>query len=67
VTNSESLSGSLISPTPNCIVNAAADATNKFQVKAGSMWAEFSCPSVEAAPNEYCTANGFFVLENCEQ
>jgi hypothetical protein len=67
VTNSESLSTSLISPTANCIVDAAGTATNKFQVKGGSMWASFTCPSVEAAPNEYCTAGGFFVLENCEQ
>lgn len=67
VTNSESLSTSLISPTANCTVDAAGTASNKFQVKGGSMWASFSCPSVEAAPNEYCTAGGFFVLENCEQ
>jgi hypothetical protein len=67
VTNSESLSTSLISPTANCTVNAAKDGSNNFQVKGGSMWASFSCPSVEAAPNEYCTAGGFFVLENCEQ
>jgi hypothetical protein len=67
VTNSESLSNSLVSPTPNCVVNAAADASNRFQVKAGSMWASFTCPSVEAQPTDYCSANGFFVLENCEQ
>lgn len=67
VTNSESLSTSLISPTANCAVDAAGTPSNKFQVKDGSMWASFNCPSVEAAPNEYCTASGVFVLENCEQ
>lgn len=67
VTNSEALSGSLISPSANCVVNAAKDGTNNFQVKDGSIWASFSCPSVEAPPNEYCTASGFFVLENCDQ
>jgi hypothetical protein len=60
VTNSKDLSGSLISPSPNCVITA-------YQVKAGSMWASFTCPSVEAPPSEYCTASGFFVLENCEQ
>lgn len=67
VTNSESLSTSLISPSANCAVDAAGTSSNKFQVKGGSMWASFNCPSVEAAPNEYCTASGVFVLENCEQ
>jgi hypothetical protein len=60
VTNSKDLSGSLISPTANCVINA-------YQVKAGSMWASFACPAVEAPPGESCTASGFFVLENCEQ
>ena len=60
VTSSENLSGSLISPMANCLVEA-------YQVKAGSMWASFNCPSVEAPPSDYCSANGFFVLENCEQ
>jgi hypothetical protein len=60
VANREGLSSSLKSPMPNCAVEAS-------QVKAGSMWASFTCPSVEAQPSEYCTASGFFVLENCEQ
>ncbi len=67
LTNTASLSGSLASPAPNCVVNAAADGSNRFQVKPGSMWASFNCPSVEASPNEYCTASGVFVLENCDQ
>jgi len=67
VTNSTSLSQSMASPSSNCVVNAAADASNRFQVKPGSMWADFTCPSVEATPNEYCTAKGVFVLENCDQ
>jgi hypothetical protein len=67
VTNSEGLSGSLISPTPNCTIDAAKGTNNNFQVEPGHIWASFSCPSVEAAPNEYCTASGFFVLENCEK
>lgn len=61
VTSTESLSGSLISPSANCVVEA-------YTVQAGGiMWASFACPSVEAPPSDYCTANGFFVLENCEQ
>ena len=57
---SDDLSASLKSPMANCMVSA-------YQAKAGSMWASFACPSVEAPPSEYCTASGFFVLENCEQ
>jgi hypothetical protein len=50
-----------------CTIDGAAGVSNNFQVKAGSMWASFSCPSVEAAPSDYCRASGFFVLENCER
>jgi len=60
-------SGALSSPSANCTIDAAAAAGNNFQVKAGSIWGRFSCPSVEQAPSDYCKAEGFFVLENCDQ
>lgn len=51
----------------SCTVDAAAGMGANFQVKPGSIWASFSCSSVEAAPSDFCAATGFFVLENCEQ
>jgi hypothetical protein len=65
--NSQKLSSPLSAPSANCIVNAAAAPGNNFQVKAGSMWASYSCPSVEHQPSDYCKSDGFFVLENCSQ
>jgi len=59
--------GTLSSTSANCTLDAAAAAGNNFQVKAGSIWAHFSCPSVEQAPTDYCQASGYFVLENCQQ
>jgi hypothetical protein len=60
-------SGALSAPTASCVIDAAAAAGNNFQVKPGSIWAHFECPSVEQAPSGYCKAEGFFVLENCNQ
>ena len=60
-------SGALSAPSANCTIDAAAAAGNNFQVKAGSIWGRFDCPSVEQAPSNYCKAEGFFVLENCDQ
>jgi hypothetical protein len=60
-------SGALSAPSANCAIDAAAANNNNYQVKAGSMWAHFSCASVEQAPSDYCEAEGYFVLENCEQ
>jgi hypothetical protein len=60
-------SGALSAPSANCMLDAAAAAGNNFQVKAGSIWAHFSCASVEQAPSDYCHAEGYFVLENCDQ
>jgi hypothetical protein len=54
------LSAPLISPSANCVVTTS-------DVKAGSMWAHFSCPSVESQPADYCKAEGTFVLEHCVQ
>jgi hypothetical protein len=51
----------------SCTIDASAMTASGFQVKAGSMWASFSCSSVEAQPSDYCKADGFFVLENCSQ
>jgi hypothetical protein len=60
-------SGALSAPSANCVIDAAAAAGNNFQVKAGSIWGHFTCPSVEQAPSDYCKADGYFVLENCDQ
>lgn len=60
-------SGSLSSPSANCVLDAAPAAGNNFQVKPGSIWGHFQCPSVEQAPSDYCQAEGFFVFENCDQ
>jgi hypothetical protein len=62
-------SHSLRSPAPpDCTVDAVGVAgANQFQVKAGSMWASFSCPTVLAEPTDACKAGGIFVLENCDQ
>jgi hypothetical protein len=66
VSNSMGLSSALTSTPPDCTVTVAV--TDKGpQVKPGSLWASFSCPSVEHAPGEACGAKGVFVLENCSQ
>jgi hypothetical protein len=57
----------MISPMANCTIDAAKADGNKYQIKAGSMWARFVCPSVESPPSDSCAADGFFVLENCDQ
>lgn len=64
---SPGFSGSLSSPSPNCVLDAAPGAGNNFQLKPGSIWGHFSCASVEQAPSDYCRAEGYFVLENCKQ
>jgi hypothetical protein len=60
-------SGALSAPSANCVIDAAAAAGNNFQVKPGSIWGHFTCPSVEQSPSDYCKAEGYFVLENCDQ
>jgi hypothetical protein len=54
------LSAPLISPAADCAITA-------HDAQAGSMWAGFSCKSVESPPSDYCKAEGFFVIENCSQ
>lgn len=66
VTDGQNLSGSLTSPAP-CSIDATTTSDQTFQIKPGSMWAGFDCPSVEQAPSESCAASGIFVLENCER
>jgi hypothetical protein len=56
-----------LSSSEACVVNAMLGSGNNFQVHAGAMWAQFSCAAVEAPPSDACSANGFFVLENCAQ
>jgi hypothetical protein len=65
--DSANLSTPLGSPPASCTVIASHGASDNFQVQAGSIWASFICPSVEAPPSDYCTASGVFVLENCLQ
>ena len=65
VSDSQQLSTSLVGTS--CMLDAQAGAGQNFQIKAGSLWAGFSCPTVEAAPNDVCAASGIFVVENCEQ
>ncbi len=59
-------SNALSAPSAGCEIDAAAAAGNHYQVKAGSVWAHFSCASVQAEPSDFCQAQGYFVLENCE-
>jgi hypothetical protein len=68
VTNQQRLSpAQLISPAGACAIDAARAAGNSFEVAAGRIWAHFKCSSVELTPSSYCGAEGYFVLENCEQ
>jgi hypothetical protein len=60
-------SSTLGAPSANCTVDTTKASGGGLQIKAGSMWAAFNCPSVEAQPSDYCKADGFFVLENCSQ
>ncbi len=60
VANSRSLSAALISPSANCVITTS-------DVQPGSMWAHFTCPSVEAPPSDSCKAEGTFVFENCSK
>ena len=52
------------STTP-CSVRVPAGTS--FQVKPGSIWAEFSCMSLETTPSTACSANGILVFENCAE
>jgi hypothetical protein len=54
-------------PSSLCVIDAAPTASNAFQVKAGSLWAHYSCPMIIAEPSDGCAADGYFVLENCVQ
>lgn len=65
VVDSEHLSSPLVGSS--CTLSAQKGVDDKLQLKPGSVWGRFSCPAVEAAPSTLCGADGFFVLENCEQ
>jgi hypothetical protein len=60
------LSTPLTSGAGECTIRVVTN-SNGPQIRAGSMWASFDCPGVQAAPSDYCRANGVFVLENCNQ
>jgi hypothetical protein len=66
VEDAHALPSRLASSQP-CVVSAAPASDNNFQIRPGSMWASFECPTLEAAPSTSCKAEGFFVLENCAQ
>jgi hypothetical protein len=65
ITDSQHLSGSLVGAS--CQLDAQQGVGTYFQVKAGSLWAGFSCAAVEAVPTSACAASGYFVIENCQQ
>jgi hypothetical protein len=68
VTNSERLSPpQLISPAGACTIDASKADGNRFEVAPGRIWAQFKCTSVELMPANYCSADGYFVLENCTE
>jgi hypothetical protein len=64
--NSQILSGALSSTTADCTIKVVTNSKGT-QVKAGSIWAEFTCPSLERAPSDACNASGTFVFENCSE
>jgi hypothetical protein len=64
IVDSEHLSSPLVGSS--CALSAQKG-VDSLQIKPGSVWGRFSCPTVEAAPSTLCGADGFFVLENCEQ
>lgn len=66
VANATVLSYALASPAADCAVSVVTNARGP-QIKAGSVWATFTCPSVEHAPADACAARGTFVLENCSR
>jgi len=64
--DSAKLSTTLTSPAADCTITVA-NTHNGPPVKAGSLWATFTCPSVIHEPGDGCSAKGTFVLENCGQ
>jgi hypothetical protein len=57
---------SISSPSGSPCTLRVPPGTN-FQVKSGSIWAEFACPSLETTPSTACSANGIVVFENCRE
>jgi len=64
--NSARLPTNLTSPAADCVVTVVRN-SGRPQVKPGSIWASFTCASLEHAPSDACAAKGTFVLENCAQ
>jgi len=61
-------SHSLASPgTDPCVIKVVTPQSGVAQVKKGSIWASYTCASVEASPSDGCSSAGVFVLENCDQ
>ena len=66
VANGMKLSNALTSAAADCTITVVNNSKG-VQVKPGSIWAQFSCPSVIHEPGDGCAASGTFVLENCSQ
>jgi len=66
VANSSQFSNALASPAADCTIKVVTNSKG-VQVKSGSLWAEFSCVSVEQQPSFGCGTSGVFVLENCTE
>lgn len=66
VWNSQTLSSPLTSPAADCTITVVSNQKG-VQVKAGSIWAQFTCKTVEHAPSDACDAKGTFVFENCSE
>ena len=49
-----------------CTISVSVPNGN-LQVAKGRIWAQFSCPRLCGGVNEACGANGYFVLENCDE
>lgn len=66
IANGSKLSTSLTSPAADCKITVVTNSRGT-QVRPGSIWASFECPSLEHQPGDACSAKGVFVLENCSQ
>jgi hypothetical protein len=65
VTEADALGGGINLKDPNCTVEIVA---NHGQVNAGSIWAHFKCSGLaedRSASGSTCSADGYFLFENC--
>lgn len=64
VMDSSRLSPASLSSSMPCTLDVG---TSNLQIQSGAIWARFDCASVVSPPTSECQAEGYFVLENCEQ